>query len=85
MSDALHRERPAAEALAQLVNEKTAGNPFFAIQFLTSLADERLVEFDISKRAWRWDLNRIQAKGFTENVIDLMVGKLQRLPLATQE
>ena len=85
VSDALHRERPGAEALAQLVNEKTAGNPFFAIQFLTSLVDERLLEFDTSKRAWRWDLNRIQAKGFTENVIDLMVGKLQRLPLATQE
>ena len=85
MSDALHRERSGAEALAQLVNEKTAGNPFFAIQFLTSLVDEHLLEFDTSKRAWRWDLDRIRAKGFTENVVDLMVGKLQRLPLATQE
>src|SRR4029077_8391826 len=35
--------------------------------------------------AWRWDLNRIRAKGFTDNVVDLMITKLRRLPAATQE
>ena len=34
---------------------------------------------------WSWDLNRIHAKGYTDNVVDLMVGKLARLPAATQE
>ena len=36
--------------LVALVHEKTAGNPFFAIQFLTALADEALLIFDHGKR-----------------------------------
>jgi len=54
------------------VHEKTAGNPFFFIQFLTTLAEERLVEFDARTTAWRWDVQRIEAKGFTDNVVELM-------------
>ena len=42
MADALHCAPEPASDLAQLVHEKTAGNPFFAIQFLTALAEERL-------------------------------------------
>ena len=35
--------------------------------------------------AGRWDLDRIRAKSFTDNVVDLMVGKLSRLSAATQQ
>jgi predicted ATPase len=84
VADALHSERNAARPLAQLVHEKTSGNPFFAIQFLTALADEGLLRFDDGEARWSWDLNRIYAKGYTDNVADLMVGKLNRLPLETQ-
>ena len=31
------------------------------------------------RRAWVWDLARIRAKGYTDNVVDLMVEKLKRL------
>src|SRR5258708_10089799 len=71
--------------LANLVHEKTGGNPSFTIQFRTTLAEEHLLEFEAREAAWRWDLNRIRAKGFTENVVDLMITKLRRLPVATQE
>jgi serine/threonine protein kinase len=40
VADALHSEQDVSQPLAQLVHEKTAGNPFFAIQFLTALAEE---------------------------------------------
>src|SRR5882757_7179490 len=83
IADSMHCEREHAQPLSQLVQEKTAGNPFFVIQFITVLADEGLIAFDRGKKAWSWDLARIQAKGFTDNVVDLMVGKLKRLPLAT--
>ncbi len=84
VADALHSERNAAQPVAQLVHEKTSGNPFFAIQFLTALADEGLLRFDDGEARWSWDLNRIYAKGYTDNVADLMVGKLNRLPVETQ-
>ena len=74
-----------ARPLAQLVHEKTGGNPFFAIQFLTALAEEGLLAFDADAAAWIWDLARIRAKGYTDNVVDLMVGKLKRLSGTTQE
>ena len=35
--------RSRAAPLAQLVHEKTAGNPFFVIQFLSALAEEGLL------------------------------------------
>ena len=85
VADALRCEKKAVQQLADLVHEKTAGNPFFTIQFLTALAEERLIGFDPETLAWRWDIERIRAKGFTDNVVSLMIGKLQRLPKVTQE
>lgn len=84
-ADSLHCECAKAEPLADLVHEKTGGNPFFSIQFLTALADEDLLTFDHCVAAWSWDLPRIRAKGFTENIADLMAGKLSRLPDATRD
>ena len=85
VSDALHCVRDQARPLAQLVQEKTGGNPFFAIQFFTALAEEGLLIFDPVTRAWQWDMNRIRAKSYTDNVVDLMSGKLRRLSAPTQE
>ncbi|MFL5299314.1 MAG: hypothetical protein ACJ79R_03100, partial [Anaeromyxobacteraceae bacterium] len=34
---------------------------------------------------WRWDLAAIHGRSFTENVVDLMLAKLRRLPAGTQE
>src|SRR3984893_11551452 len=85
VADTLHCELAHAEPLARLVYDKTLGNPFFSIQFLTALAEEGLLAFDVDAGAWTWDLLRIRAKGYTDNVVDLMVGKLKRLPEETQE
>jgi predicted ATPase len=83
--DSLHREQDSARPLAELVHEKTGGNPFFVIQFLTALAEEGLLVFDPGAVVWRWDLAGIRARGYTDNVVDLMAGKLNRLPDTTQE
>jgi len=71
--------------LARILHEKTAGNPFFAIQFLSALRDEHLLTFDAHKGAWRWDVGQIEARQFTDNVVDLMIDKLKRLQRTTQE
>ncbi|WP_341272031.1 trifunctional serine/threonine-protein kinase/ATP-binding protein/sensor histidine kinase [Paraburkholderia ginsengiterrae] len=85
MADSLHCDGATVGPLGQLVHEKTGGNPFFTIQFLTALADEDLLTFDQRAAMWCWDLPRIHAKGFTENVADLMAAKLSRLPPLTRD
>jgi predicted ATPase/signal transduction histidine kinase len=85
IADALHCEPDRARTLAQLVNEKTGGNPFFAIQFLLALADEGLLAFDSVAGILAWDIDRIRARNYTDNVVDLMVRKLKRLSVSTQD
>jgi predicted ATPase/GAF domain-containing protein len=84
IADSFYCDGERAAPLAQLVHEKTAGNPFFAIQFLSALVEEGLVTFDRAETRWRWDLEQIHAKGYTDNVIDLMAGTLNRLSADTQ-
>src|SRR5271170_488310 len=85
IADALRCEPVGAAPLAVLVHGKTAGNPFFVIQFLQALAEEGLLLFDHEVARWSWDLDRIHAKAYTDNVVDLMAGKLNRLPAKTQQ
>ena len=84
IADALHCQPDSAGPLALLVYGKTGGNPFFALQFLTALAEEGLLSFDPAAAAWIWDLDGIRARGYSDNVVDLMLGKLRRLPSQTQ-
>jgi PAS domain S-box-containing protein len=83
--DCFRRGAESAAALAELIHHKTAGNPFFVIQFIASLVDEGLLTFDYDEREWCWDVNSIHAKGHTDNVVDLMVDKLARLPFEVQQ
>ncbi|MDB6043847.1 MAG: multi-sensor signal transduction multi-kinase [Gammaproteobacteria bacterium] len=85
VADALHCELARAQPLAQLVQGKTGGNPFFAIQFFSALAEEGLLAFDPGARAWQWDMDRIRARNYSDNVVDLMAEKLKRLSPTTQE
>jgi PAS domain S-box-containing protein len=85
ISEGLRCEAERAAPLAQLVHEKTGGNPFFANRFIGSLAEEGMLTFDHDAARWSWNLDRIQAKGYTDNLVDLMVGKLSRLTAETQQ
>lgn len=80
VADALRCRPEHARSLAQLVHAKTGGNPFFAIQFITSLEHEGLLAFADENAGWAWDVRQIARKGFTDNVVDLMVERLSRLP-----
>ncbi|MER9299244.1 AAA family ATPase [Mesorhizobium sp. M0621] len=84
ISDTLHSPQHDCAPLAELVHEKTDGNPFFVIQFLSMLAENSLLAFDHERSRWVWDVTRIKAQGYTENIVDLMVEKLGRLPKDTQ-
>jgi PAS domain S-box-containing protein len=85
LADTFHSQRAEVEPLTRLIYEKTAGNPFFVIQFLITLQSEHLVAFSGDEHRWKWDMNLIRAKGYTDNVVDLMTAKLRRLPAKTRE
>ncbi len=85
VGDALHCPPRQVAPLSDLVREKTAANPFFAIQFLTAVYEQGLLHLDERSGAWSWDVAEIRARGATDNVVELLVGKLKRLPPPTQE
>jgi hypothetical protein len=80
LADTFHSESSELEPLTRLVYEKTVGNPFFVIQFLMMLHAGNLVKFNATDRCWTWDIERITAADYTDNVVDLMVTKLHLLP-----
>ncbi len=79
IAEALHCERNESAPLASLVLRKTLGNPFFVNQFLQRLYEDRLIEFDGAKGAWRWDLAAIRDMAITDNVVELMSDKIRTL------
>lgn len=85
VASALYCDEQRALPLARVLAEKTGGNPFFAIQFLSELAAESLLSFDAAVAAWTWNVARIAAKGYTDNIVQLMIAKLNRLPAVAQE
>jgi predicted ATPase/signal transduction histidine kinase/tRNA A-37 threonylcarbamoyl transferase component Bud32 len=85
MTDTLQHSTAELSPLVALVLQKTEGNPFFVNEFLKSLHAEDLLRFNEISRLWEWNMAQIQAQDLTDNVIELLIGKLQKLPLATQE
>jgi predicted ATPase len=85
LCDTLRHAPDDLRPLAGLVHRRSSGNPFFAGQFVTSLADEALVQFDPRSRSWTWNLNAIVDKKFIDNPVTLMTGRLRRLSPEAQE
>lgn len=73
------------QPLANLVLQKTGGNPFFISQFLRNSHETGLLAFDTASRRWRWDLDDIARQNSSDNVVDLMMAKMTRLPEPTRE
>jgi predicted ATPase/serine phosphatase RsbU (regulator of sigma subunit)/tRNA A-37 threonylcarbamoyl transferase component Bud32 len=97
MADTLYSNRESVKPLAEMVVTKTRGNPFFVNEFLKTLYAEGLLKFQHPQSSfisgenkgetrgfWQWDMSQIEALGITDNVVELMIGKLKKLPEATQ-
>jgi predicted ATPase/serine phosphatase RsbU (regulator of sigma subunit) len=74
-----------AGSLARICYEKTMGNPFFIYQLLTTFYDEKSLYFSPTEGIWRFDENAVKKAEITENVVDLMTGKIRRLGHDIQE
>lgn len=83
IADTLHVTPDRCASLAHISMEKTQGNPFFLNQFLAALYEDGLIYF--AQGHWCWDEDRIRDQEMTDNVVDLMVGKIQKLSPNTQK
>jgi len=69
---------------SELVYQKTQGNPFFTTQFLTELQRDGYINFDLKAGYWLCNLTQVRQLAVTNDVVALMVKRLQKLPEATQ-
>lgn len=90
IAETLKCEPAKAFPLAEVVNQKTRGNPFFVNDFLKFIYHKNLLNFNLptlistlsnsgNKGEWQWDLAQIQSAHFTNNVVELMVEQIQKL------
>jgi len=75
------RRPPDEESLllANLVFQKTRGNPYFMAQLLTSLYHGGFFNPPDSQGRWTWDLSSIEDVDISDNVIDLLNWRIEQL------
>ncbi|MEG3835887.1 AAA family ATPase [Microcoleus sp. Z1_C3] len=85
IADTLKTEWVPTQRLAELVWQKTQGNPFFIKEFFKSLYTEQLLTFDLNAGAWHWDLEQIITRNITDNVVEFMAEQIQTLSESAQK
>jgi predicted ATPase/signal transduction histidine kinase len=66
--------------LADLIIRKSAGNPFFVRRLLHLMHAQALFRFLPDAHRWSWDESEIERAPISDNVLDLMVLAIDRLP-----
>ncbi|MGD1805533.1 trifunctional serine/threonine-protein kinase/ATP-binding protein/sensor histidine kinase [Dapis sp. BLCC M126] len=84
VADTLVCSEELAAPLSELVYQKTRGNPFFATQFLQGLHEDGYIVFAHDMGYWECDLTQVRQLALTDDVVEFMVGRLRKLPEATQ-
>ena len=84
VADTLLCTTELAAPLSQLVYQKTKGNPFFSTQFLKGLYEDGCINFEAEAGYWQCDMSEVRQLALTDDVVEFMVGRLQKLPEANQ-
>ena len=85
LADTLKCYSRKVTALAQVLYDKTQGNPFLLLQLLNSLPTERLLNYDYGTGKWQWDLLQIRQYHITENGVAALLTRSQTLAAAVQD
>ncbi|MCC7642221.1 MULTISPECIES: AAA family ATPase [unclassified Janthinobacterium] len=75
---------PDCAPLTSICYRKTAGNPFFLNQFLATLNEAGHLRYRAEGDCWDWDLPAIEQAKYTDNVVEVLLEKIRRLPTVTQ-
>ncbi|WP_414545071.1 AAA family ATPase [Nostoc sp. CCY0012] len=84
VANTLSCNQELAMPLTHLIYQKTQGNPFFATQYLKSLHEDKLIEFNLVSGYWQCDITQIQVESLTDDIVEFMAWQLHKLPTATQ-
>ncbi|MEM1283574.1 MAG: AAA family ATPase, partial [Chlamydiota bacterium] len=85
LRDMLYLPVEDVESLAAVVERKTEGNPFFLLMLLEELYRDGELAFSSKKKRWVWDENRIVKIAASENVLDFVYRRLEKLPEESME
>ncbi|MBD2211098.1 AAA family ATPase [Nostoc linckia FACHB-104] len=84
IADTLSCPDEIAAPLADLVYQKTQGNPFFVKEFLKALYVDKLITFNTNTGCWQGNIAEIRELALTDDVVEFMAQQIQKLPTATQ-
>ena len=79
LADRFRREPEVITPLANLIDAKTRGNPFFIEQVLDRLHQDQALRFDYRADRWEWDLDRLVEVDISGNVVELIIARLRRI------
>ncbi|MGF2038158.1 MAG: trifunctional serine/threonine-protein kinase/ATP-binding protein/sensor histidine kinase [Nostoc sp. CmiVER01] len=85
IADTLKCTEKLALPLSQFVYQKTQGNPFFTIQFIKLLYQDRLINFNFDSGFWQCDIAQVNQLAITNDVLVFMALQLRKLPQSTQQ
>ncbi|TGK05001.1 GAF domain-containing protein [Leptospira semungkisensis] len=90
LSDSLHTSQEKTNELSEIIHSKTGGNPFFIGELLKQLAKEDSVFFDQEtgkpgEGVWKWDIAKIRNTKISDNVVELLINRIRKLPPKIQE
>ncbi len=85
ISDMFKCSLKKAKPLGNIIKQRTLGNPLFIKQFLRSLSDDKLIQFNREKLSWEWDISIINEVDISDNIVEVLEKRLKELPPATLE
>ncbi|MGM0452706.1 MAG: trifunctional serine/threonine-protein kinase/ATP-binding protein/sensor histidine kinase [Thermodesulfobacteriota bacterium] len=85
VAETLQTDESKTAEIAELCFSRTGGNPFFLNQLLYLLYEEGAFAFDRQNRCWQWNIEAIERIQVTDNVVDFMIAKIERLSEQTRE
>ncbi|MCP4723969.1 MAG: serine/threonine-protein kinase PknK, partial [bacterium] len=83
ISNFLRCDEETSLPIGELVHEKTRGNPFFVNHFMKSLYESGMIYH--TGGGWEWNIADIRDMQVTENVVELLVAKINTLHEDTRE
>lgn len=85
INDAFIGEIEEIDLLTDIIYKKTGGNPFFTYQLLLRLYEGETVSYDSYYKKWCWDAQKLNTVNLSDNVVALMLQKIQTLPKRTRD